>query len=210
MKVCLFSDVHGNLPAMEKMLVHSADADLYISLGDVVNYGPWSNECVELLNSIKHKICIRGNHEDAFIKGNYPGKNEIAKAFFEFCYPSFDKKELIDCYQTDYLLNDFKCVHTIEDSYIYPDTELNLDGNYFIGHSHRQFITSSNVFRLCNTGSIGQNRVNINLINYAEYNTNSRVIDLKTIAYDSDIVIDKMIEMKYPKLCIDYYKSKQQ
>ena len=68
MKVCLFSDVHGNLPAMEKMLALSADADLYISLGDIVNYGPWSNECVELLNSIKYKICIRGNHEDAFMK----------------------------------------------------------------------------------------------------------------------------------------------
>jgi len=53
-KVLVISDVHGNLPALERVLDNNNDVDLVISLGDVVNYGPWSNECVQLLQAHKY------------------------------------------------------------------------------------------------------------------------------------------------------------
>ena len=85
MQILIISDVHGNLPALEYVLKSEPNSDLVISLGDVVNYGPWSNECVELLETLPNKILLKGNHEEAFINGAYPGENPIAKSFF-LCY----------------------------------------------------------------------------------------------------------------------------
>ena len=43
MRYLVFSDVHGNLPALEKVLNKENKVQGYINLGDVVNYGPWGN-----------------------------------------------------------------------------------------------------------------------------------------------------------------------
>ena len=81
MKVLVLSDVHGNLPSLEHVLKSEKSFDLLISLGDVVNYGPWSNECVDLLDTLENKILLKGNHEDAFLSGTYLGDNIIAKNY---------------------------------------------------------------------------------------------------------------------------------
>ena len=70
MKIVVFGDVHGNLPALELMVDDAKKVDQYICLGDVVNYGPWSNECVQFIAELGNCIKIKGNHEDYFIDGN--------------------------------------------------------------------------------------------------------------------------------------------
>ncbi|MCH5686522.1 metallophosphoesterase family protein [Niabella sp. W65] len=179
MKVLVISDIHGNLPALEFVLKEERNVDLIISLGDVVNYGPWSNECVDLLDTQDNIILIRGNHEEAFLSGIYPGNNEIAKAFFNFCYPKFDRKEIIENYLDEYWQSDYCFTHTINDQYIYEDSNVVISKNYFIGHSHRMFRKISNGFQLINVGSVGQNRVNIDEINYAVLYTENKKIELK-------------------------------
>ena len=62
MIVTVFGDVHGNLPALEKLFaIETSATDLFVCHGDLVNYGPWSNECVDFLetknNCIKLKYC---------------------------------------------------------------------------------------------------------------------------------------------------------
>ena len=89
MRILVFSDVHGNLPAFEFMLKNVGQCDSYICLGDLVNYGPWSNECVDLALSLHSCKFIMGNHEEAFIEGFYPGNNDLVKLFFDTCYPDF-------------------------------------------------------------------------------------------------------------------------
>ncbi|MFD0777232.1 metallophosphoesterase family protein [Flavobacterium myungsuense] len=93
MKVLIYSDVHGNLPAFEKMIKKEKACEKYICLGDLVNYGPWSNECVELAISLPNSTLIMGNHEEAFINGFYPGTNPLVQDFFKMTYPSFQKKK---------------------------------------------------------------------------------------------------------------------
>ena len=44
MRTAIFSDIHGNLPALEIAIKNTKNIDRYIVLGDVVNYGPWSNK----------------------------------------------------------------------------------------------------------------------------------------------------------------------
>lgn len=65
MKMALFSDIHGNLPALEAVLVDIArhQPDEIYCLGDLVNFAPWTNEVIDLLRS-KHIPVVQGNHDE--------------------------------------------------------------------------------------------------------------------------------------------------
>lgn len=209
MRILIISDVHGNLPSLEFVLKQEKTVDLVVSLGDVVNYGPWSNECVDLLETVENKILIIGNHEEAFISGIYPGENLIAKTFFEQCYPSFNRKEKISTYIENFSFGDSQFTHTLNKSYIFPDTEIQINSNFFIGHSHRMFSKMIENYRLVNVGSVGQNRVNIDEINYAVWDTEKDLIDLIRKTYSADKLIKEMQVKKYPQICIEYILSKR-
>ena len=79
MKILIYSDVHGNLPAFEKMIKAEKDCEQFICLGDLVNYAPWSNACVDLALSLPNAVLIMGNHEEAFLNHKYNGSNELVK-----------------------------------------------------------------------------------------------------------------------------------
>ena len=209
MKILIYSDVHGNLPAFQKMLEFEGMCDGYICLGDLVNYGPWGNECVDLAMSLPNSTLIMGNHEEAFINGYYRGENILVQRFFEKTYPKFTKKEVISQFVNELKLDDFICIHTINNTNIYPDTKMSLDANYIIGHSHHQFKYCNNGFTLYNAGSVGQNRKYINEINYLIYDIETKVISMKSVIYDLESLINQMKKEDYPKICIDYYSNKK-
>ena len=210
MKIAIFSDIHGNLPAFELMLKDMRCVDLYISLGDVVNYGPWSNECVQLLESLKNCIKLRGNHEEFFLSYHYAGENLLIKEFFNYCVKDFTEGENIKKYILSYTLDNFQLCHTIKNKYIFRNSKIhNLDNNYIIGHSHHQFKIESNGFVLYNPGSVGQNRKFINQISYMIYNTMEESFKFYNFIYDVDILINEMKRRNYPTICIDYYKNKR-
>lgn len=209
MRILTISDVHGNLPSLEWVLKQEKSVDMVISLGDVVNYGPWSNECVDLLGTLENKVLILGNHEEAFLSGIYPGKNVIAKTFFEECYPVFDRKEKISNYVKNFSLGNSDFTHTLNESYIFSDTEITINKNTFIGHSHRMFCKVIENYRLVNVGSVGQNRANIDEINYAIWDTEKDRVELIKKKYSADKLINEMKIKKYPDICIEYILSKR-
>lgn len=215
MKVVVFGDVHGNLVALEKLFaIEKSEVDCFVSHGDVINYGPWSNECVQFLNEHKNCQLLRGNHEDYFISNKYPGHHPIAKAFFEFCYPKFDISLLntINKYEKDLGVGNFTIQHTITDKKIFFDTDLSdikIKTNYIIGHSHQQFEREVNGFKIFNTGSLGQDRKYINQSCYLILDTKKKSIELKSFTYDINKIIDKMKADKYPEICLEYYLSKE-
>ena len=209
MRVLLVSDIHGNLPALEFVLQLEQSADLVISIGDVVNYGPWSNECVDLLESLTNKVLLKGNHEEIFLAGNYPGENVVAQAFFQHCYPSFDRNEAIAAYQDEYFMHGYRFVHTINDEYIFPDMEPEIDQSVFIGHSHRLFSKKIGRYILTNVGSTGQNRTNLDEINYVIWNPETDEIELKRQSFDNSLLISEMKIRNYPEICLDYLLSKR-
>jgi len=209
MKILIYSDVHGNLPAFEKMIALEKNVDSYICLGDLVNYGPWSNECVDLALSLPNSILIMGNHEEAFIKGYYPGTNPLVQDFFKMTFENFNRKDNIKKFLQEVNLDKFICKHTINDSYVYPDTNILLDNNYIIGHSHHQFKYNNNDFILYNTGSVGQNRKFINEMNYLVYDTDLKSIEMKSAVYNLDLIINEMKNLFYPEDCVNYYRNKE-
>lgn len=209
MKTLVFSDVHGNLPAFKKVLEKAGQVDKYICLGDVVGYGPWSNECVDLISSLGSCIYLEGNHEKAYLQGNYSGKNIVAQTFFNFTYPFFNRISQISNLPKDYNFNGYIFTHTLYGRNVYADSEIVLDNNYVIGHSHHQFKTEKGKFMLYNAGSVGQNRGFINVINFLLYHDDQDRFEMKSIVYDVEEVIREMEIRKYPNICIDYYKDKK-
>lgn len=64
MRYGLFSDVHGNLPALLAILdaLSRLDIDAYVCAGDVVGYGPHPAACVAAVESLR-PAWVLGNHE---------------------------------------------------------------------------------------------------------------------------------------------------
>ena len=207
--LCLiFSDIHGNLPALEQVLKNEKDVDLYLNIGDVVNYGPWSNECVELIETL-NCINIKGNHEEYFISGECNVKNDIVQAFFKKNYSTFNKTQEISNYKNKIIFNNFLLTHNLKDKeYVFKDTKVDLDKNIIIGHSHQQYHRVINNYNLINPGSIGQNRQNIELSNYIIWDIEKKLINMKQLPVNPNLLINELEIRKFPEICVDYYKNK--
>lgn len=65
LKYAILSDVHGNLPALEAVLldVERQGAGKILHCGDLVGYGPFPNEVINLIRS-KGIAGIMGNYDD--------------------------------------------------------------------------------------------------------------------------------------------------
>ena len=207
MNYYFLSDIHGNLPALELALKNIDKESTIIFLGDIVNYGPWSEECVQLIDTIDNKITIKGNHENYYLNPSLI-KNNIVKKFYEHTIQKFYSNKTISGYVNFYKFKKYMCLHTINDKKIFKDTIITTDQKYIIGHSHYQFINKLNKFYIINPGSVGQNRANLNLISFCKYNLSNDSFKFFNIEYDVNILINEMKNLNYPKVCLDYYISK--
>ena len=210
MRTAIYSDVHGNLPAFEVFVeLTNKEVDVYLNLGDLVNYGPWSNECVDLALSLPTIGNILGNHEELFLNPErISGELELVKLFFNSTFVIFDRKEEIAKFQKTMHFGRYLAQHTIGDLRIYPDTEIVLENNWLIGHTHHQFVYESCGFKLVNPGSVGQNRTNLETVQYAIHDDNTDEFKFFSIKHESTSLIQKMISLNYPEACLKYYKSK--
>ena len=62
MKLLLIADIHANYEALQTVL--EIPHDRAICLGDIVDYGPDPEKCIDLLRK-KVILTIRGNHDNA-------------------------------------------------------------------------------------------------------------------------------------------------
>ncbi len=72
MRYAIISDIHGNLPALQRVLTElvEADIDKYLCLGDIVGYGAQPNECCAMIQDLD-AVCIRGNHEEGVLQPDF-------------------------------------------------------------------------------------------------------------------------------------------
>lgn len=68
MATFILGDVHGRYKALTQVFERAKfnEADLLISLGDIVDRGDEPFECIEYLKGVKNKILIMGNHDQNF------------------------------------------------------------------------------------------------------------------------------------------------
>lgn len=168
-RVAIITDIHGNLEALEAILkdIKSQDIDEIICLGDTIDIGPNSKECIDLLidNNIKS---VLGNHEIYLLKGTDFDSSIVSEekdhykwvkenlTDKEICYikkcplyydinisyndSKFNKKYVF-CH---YLINNEKDIYPFEKSNLKNDINLwkkytDDKITYFIGHLHNSF-----------------------------------------------------------------------
>ena len=69
MRTAILTDIHGNLPALRRVLDRCREmgVDRYVCLGDTVGYGSAPNECCEIIRE-RASFSLLGNH-DAAVSG---------------------------------------------------------------------------------------------------------------------------------------------
>lgn len=74
----VIGDLHGNKKGLIQCLERSEfdyENDHLITLGDIVDRGPETYECIEELLKIKNRIDIKGNHDDVWEKWIHTGEH---------------------------------------------------------------------------------------------------------------------------------------
>ena len=166
-KVAVFSDVHGNRPALERFIstIKDIGATRSIFLGDAIGYIPDPTVLNLLLSIESLEVCILGNHEQSYFENILsPGieGNFHAIAMSEIEESTIEK---VGKWPTSAFLpfGSYKClfVHgTIENptsGYCYPDSAIN-ESEFdfvFMGNTHRPFIRKAGSSTYVNVGSIG-------------------------------------------------------
>lgn len=66
MRTAILTDIHGNLPALKRVLARCRElgVDRYVCLGDTVGYGSAPNECCEIIRE-RASFGLLGNHDAA-------------------------------------------------------------------------------------------------------------------------------------------------
>jgi len=151
MRYGIFSDIHGNLEAMEAVFsaYKNTAIDQFICLGDIVGYGANPAECIDKLQKIDCKN-IAGNH-DWGVVGMFDTAffNIYARQAIHWTQLKLDKadKEFLKNLPLTYMDRHLICVHgTLDEPRMFNYllsleaaalTFLHLDKNIcFIGHTH--------------------------------------------------------------------------
>lgn len=159
MRYIVFSDVHGNLDALERVLEEARRLrpDIVVSLGDVIGYGADPAECIDLVQE-NAQIRLGGNHDLAaaglidFDDFNNTAKNAIS---WTACTLDAAHRDILERY--DSMRRYSRCVFThaspispLEWEYVYTVRQAKeifehvSDKFIFIGHTHVPAIVSYN------------------------------------------------------------------
>ncbi|MBU0944694.1 MAG: metallophosphatase family protein [Proteobacteria bacterium] len=156
MRLLVFSDIHGNLEALQCILRDAAGRNVHrsICLGDMVGYGPYPNECIEVLRSLKNCRCLAGNHDVAVSWKTSPyGMSSAAKEAILWTMDqlSDENKDYLATLPDRLDLADMTFVHAnpynprgwryvLDRKYALRSFAATRCRRLFIGHSHRPLI----------------------------------------------------------------------
>lgn len=151
MRCAVFSDVHSNLEAFERVIreYHQESIDEYFCLGDIVGYGADPQECISLSRQIGARM-IAGNHDwaAAGILDPVDFNNFARQAVFWTSQLLLkEQKNFLRSLKLTYSSGDFTLVHGTLDapqdfSYMIGEHaakssfDLMLSQICFVGHTH--------------------------------------------------------------------------
>ena len=100
-RVAILADIHANLPALEAVLDHvdRLGVDAVFDLGDIVGYGPFPNEVVELVRA-RGIPSVRGNYDEKVVQfGTHRerfanSKRVLTFRSFQWTYDAMDPDHL--------------------------------------------------------------------------------------------------------------------
>lgn len=164
--VAFISDIHGNLPALEEVLVEVdvLGVEALICAGDIVS-GPLQSECIALLRG-RGAIAIRGNcerellresrEEDAWFRAQLSPDD---RAFLEGLPGSVVVQvaglgRIHVCHGSP--RRDDEIITRRTPPEVFTEAVAGIDAEVVvIGHTHHQFVRHTGTLQLVNVGSVG-------------------------------------------------------
>ncbi len=228
MRLCVVADIHGNLPALQRVMADAQErgADSYACLGDIVGYGPHPSECLDLLRSVDCRM-VQGNHEAALL--GLPGAegfNDFARIALETSRERLRPEQLEELRAlrpTLQISDEILLSHGSpldRDKYLIFSREIEVlleNASHrliFCGHSHLQFVHDGRQLRagplegfsleedrryLVNPGSVGQPRDRDWRTAYCLVETESWTVDQIRLEYDLEATIEAYQEAGLPE-----------
>ncbi|WP_256290038.1 metallophosphoesterase family protein [Halobellus inordinatus] len=213
MQVGLISDVHANRPALEAVLEDMPDVDAIVHAGDVVGYGPFPSEVIEMFreNGI---VSIQGNHDRGVLGDFHDNFHEIPKSAALWTTEQLTDDELgyIGSLPIERELYDgqVKVAHGAPDkpnTYTYPEDFspdlLGEESVLVIGHTHIQAESEFDEGVVVNPGSVGLPRDGDWRAGYAVLDVEAGTVDLHRVEYPKAETQEKIDEYGLPEVLID-------
>ncbi|MEP5612784.1 MAG: metallophosphoesterase family protein [Cyclobacteriaceae bacterium] len=219
MSVAVLYDIHGNLPALEAVMleIQNHPVDQIVVGGDVI-VGPMSRECLELLMALQVPIhYIKGNCEvsvldqinskplpplpESVIKDIQWTAEQMSKDHHDFMesWPLTNSLHLegfgkiLFCHATPRNENEIFTRETSEEKLI-PIFK-NLEADMVIcGHTHMQFDRKVGTIRVLNAGSVGMPFGKTG----AHWLLLGKEIEMKQTSYNLQNAADLILESAYP------------
>jgi putative phosphoesterase len=165
MRVAALYDIHGNLPALEAVLaeVEREGVDAIVVGGDIASGPPQPREVVELVRSLPHAHCIRGN-ADRLRDREFAGDEGLGWLFEQL---DDDQVEWLVTLPFSVVLDDTLYVHATPQDDVTVVTEITTDekltdllrhveqGRVVAGHTHMQLEREAGGKLFVNAGSVG-------------------------------------------------------
>ncbi|MDE6655806.1 MAG: metallophosphoesterase, partial [Anaeroplasmataceae bacterium] len=156
MKVAIFSDIHGNLEALEAILedIKKNQFDEVICLGDVIGIGPSPKECLQKIQEGNIRLLL-GNHERCYLmkddtlsieeQKHYQWINSVLgeeyKSYLNSCALSY---KIQDVLFEHFIIEDETKVNPfvgLSDEKVISSKIKEVDAKLiFVGHQHRPFL----------------------------------------------------------------------
>jgi putative phosphoesterase len=182
MKIALIGDIHANLPALEAALAHAREQGIkrVWNVGDIVGYGPFPDEVVQLLRKDENIVSILGNYDRKVLRFKKKqekwekSKDPDKYLAFEWAYEHLSKKNRK---YLRFLSREIKMKlrgHRIllthgspasDEELLFPDTpderlrelaQMTKADIVVVGHSHYPFARQVDDVWFINTGSVGR------------------------------------------------------
>ncbi len=222
MRVAVISDIHANLPALEKVLtvIDQIGVDRILCLGDIVGYGAFPNECVALVRE-RCTAVVRGNHDSGAIDelplDHFNTYGEIAMRWTRK-HLSRENAAWIRSLQLMHVEDSVTIAHAAplhpgawRYIFAWPDAQkcfAAFGTQYcFIGHTHVPVVVgengSVNQFKagerfLINVGSVGQARDGIPRASFGLLDTLRATYDTVRIEYDIEAAARAILQARLP------------
>lgn len=228
-KIAIISDIHANLPALEKVLddIHADfEADQIYCLGDLTDGAPWTNEVIDLIR--QHNIpTIMGNHDEriAFDYEVYPLKKHTLEEQLARAETIHQTKETISETNLKYLSElkphiKFSCagisfllVHgspTSNEEYIYENHDTESIRDMFesnqvdvivCGHTHLSFIKE------IETDGLPRLFVNAGSVGRSKELNGGKAVYLQLMINEKGSTFGEKVEVALRKIDYDIYKA---
>jgi len=222
MRLAIISDIHSNLNALEKVLstIDNLGVDLIYCLGDVVGYGPFPNECIDI---VRHRcaLTIKGNH-DSGVTGQLELDhfNQFGRSAIKWTQKSITPENLAFLNNLPLLSSENSCTFA-HATPLQPDSwqyilswkdakecfEAFSTPLCFIGHTHTPVIIGEdgkvNQFRrecrfLVNVGSVGQPRDGNPKASLCLVDTEVWTLEIIRVEYDIEAAAAASLKARLP------------